>query len=255
MDVIVCLKAVPDLKQIRIKRETREPVLEGVPLVWGDMDKNALEEAVRLRERHGGKVTALALGGTRLKEAMIEALAMGADEGVLLVDPLFQTYDTAGVAKALAAAALRLPRFDLILVAEGSSDSYSGQVGPRVAEMLGLPQVTYAREVSVEGSVLRAVRSLEGAFEVVECTLPAVVSVTQEINTPRLPALTAILRASRKPQQAWSAADLGLADTPVLVERLRNQAPEQERRNILFEGDEAEDRLVAALLKDGAVSG
>lgn len=255
MDVIVCLKAIPDLKQIRIKRETREAVLEGAPLVWGDMDKNALEEAVRLRERHGGKVTALALGGGKLKEVMVEALAMGADEGVLLMDPLFQVYDTAGVATALAAAVRRLGRFDLILAAEGSTDSYSGQVGPRVAECLGLPQVTYVRELTVDGTTLRAVRSLEDAFEVVECMLPAVVSVTQEINTPRLPPLTAILRASRKPQQTWSAADLGLADVPVLVQRLRSLAPVQARKNVRLEGEDAEESLLAALRKEGVLDG
>ena len=149
MDIIVCMKLVPDLKQVRIKRETREPMLEGVPLVWGDMDKNALEEAIRLREKNGGKVTVLALGAGKLKEAMVEALAMGADEGVILTDPLLAGCDSAAVAQALAAAIRKIGRFDLVLAAEGSTDNYSGQVGPRLAEELDLPQITFVRELAV----------------------------------------------------------------------------------------------------------
>jgi electron transfer flavoprotein beta subunit len=257
MDIIVCMKLVPDLKHVRIKRETREPILEGVPQVWGDMDKNALEEAIRLREKHGGKVTVLTAGWGKLKEAMVEALAMGADEGVIVADPAFPSADTAAIARVLALAATKLAPFDLILAAEGSTDGYSGQVGPRMAELLGLPQVTYAREVSMEGRRLRAVRSMEESFEVVECPLPALVTVTQEINTPRLPALTAILRASRKPQRTFSAADIGLemGELSPLVARLSNLAPVQERKNILLEGAEAVDTLVSALEREGVFGG
>ena len=253
MDFIVCMKLVPDLKHIRIKRETREPILDGLPQVWGDMDKNALEEAIRLREKHGGKVTVLAAGWGKLKEAVVEALAMGADEGVIVADPAFQTADTAAIARVLASAARKMAPFDLILAAEGSTDGYSGQVGPRMAELLGLPQVTYVREIAVEGGRLRAVRSLEESFEVVDCPLPALVTVTQEINTPRLPPLTAILRAARKPQKTFSTADLGIADTSPVVARLSNLAPVQERKNILFQGPEAVATLAAALEREGVL--
>jgi len=252
MDIVVCMKLVPDLKQVRIKAGTREPVLDGVPQVWGDMDKNALEAALQLRERHGGKVTVVTVGLGKLKEAMVEALAVGADEGVMVTDPAFHELDSAGAARALAAAISRIGRWDLVLAAEGSTDNYSGQVGPRVAELLGLPQVTFVRELKVEGSRLQAVRSMEDAFEVVQCSLPALVTVTQEINTPRLPPLTAILRASRKPQQTWSAAELGLAASPV-VQRLRNLAPEQQRKNVIFEGEDAVAKLVAALTREGVL--
>ena len=255
MDIIVCMKLVPDLKHIRIKRETREPILEGLPQVWGDMDKNALEEAIRLREKHGGKVTVLAAGWGKLKEVMVEALAMGADEGVIVADPALQTADTAAIARVLAAAVGRVAHFDLILAAEGSTDGYSGQVGPRLAELLGLPQITYVRELSVDGGRLRAVRSLEESFEVVDCPLPALVTVTQEINTPRMPPLTAILRASRKPQQTFCAADLGMGGVARVVARLSNLAPVQERRNILLEGPDAVETMVAALEREGVVGG
>lgn len=254
MDIIVCMKLVPDLKHIRIKRETREPILEGLPQVWGDMDKNALEEAIRLREKHGGKVSVLTAGWGKLKEAVVEVLAMGADEGMIVADPALQSADTAAIARVLAAAVGKFARFDMVIVAEGSTDGYSGQVGPRLAELLGLPQVTYVREMSVDDGRLRAVRSLEESFEVVECPLPALVTVTQEINTPRLPPLTAILRAARKPQQTFSAADLGLTDISSVVARLSNLAPVQDRKNILFEGPEAVKTLVAALEREGVLA-
>jgi electron transfer flavoprotein beta subunit len=253
MDIIVCMKLVPDLKQIRIRRDTREPLLDGVPQTWGEVDKNALEEGIRLRDKHGGRVVALALGSGRLREAMVEALAMGADEGVLISDACFWSKDTAATARALATAVTKIGACDLVLTADGSTDNYSGQVAPRLAELLGMPQITYAREILVESGFLRAVRSLEDTFETVECPLPLVVSVTQEINTPRLPALTAILRAARKPVRAWSAADLGLDAIPAVVTRLSNLAPPQERKNILLEGQDAAEKLIAALTREGVL--
>ena len=255
MDIIVCLKQVPDLQQIRIKRETREPVLEGAPFVFGAFEKNALEGAVRLKEKHGGKIIALALGNAKLKETIIEALAMGADEAVLLNDAAFAGGGSAGTANALAAAIRKIGKYDLVLMVEGSADNYSGQVIGRVAELLDLPQITFVRELSVEGNRLRATRDLEDALEVVEADLPVVVSVTSELNTPRLPPLPAILKASKKPIVTWSPADLGIAPSASVVSTLSNLAPVQERKQVLFEGDVANavDELVKALGKEGVV--
>ncbi len=260
MDIIVCLKQVPDLQQIRIKRETREPVLEGAPFVFGQFEKNALEEAVRLKEKHGGKIIALALGNAKLKDTIIEALAMGADEAVLLTDPAFAGGGSAGTAHALAAAIHKIGKFDLILMGEGSADNYSGQVIGRLAELLDLPQITYVRELTVEGNRVRATRDLEDALEVVEAELPVVVSATSELNTPRLPPLPAILKASKKPITTWSLSDLGLDASKVganaaLVKTLSNLAPEQERKQVLFEGDadKAVDDLIKALQKESAL--
>ncbi len=259
MDIIVCLKQVPDLQQIRIKRETREPILEGAPFVFGQFEKNALEEAVRLKEKHGGKIIALALGNAKLKDTIIEALAMGADEAVLLTDPAFAG-GSASTAQILAAAIRKIGKFDLILMGEGSADNYSGQVIGRLAELLDVPQITYVRELTGENNRVRATRDLEDALEVVEADLPAVVSVTSELNTPRLPSLPAILKASKKPMTNFSLADLGLDASKTgahaaLTKTLSNLAPEQERKQVLFEGDvdKAVDELVKALQKEGAL--
>lgn len=260
MDIIVCMKQVPDLQQIRIKRETREPVLEGAPFVFGQFEKNALEEAVRLKEKHGGKIIALALGNAKLKDTIIEALAMGADEAVLLTDAAFAGGGSAGTAQALAAAIRKIGKFDLILMGEGSADNYSGQVTGRVAELLNLPQITFVRDLSVEGNHVRATRDLEDALEIVQAELPVVVSATSELNTPHLPPLPAILKASKKPMTTWSHSDLGLDASQVganaaLVKTLSNLAPEQERKQVLFEGDtdKAVDGLIKALQKEGAL--
>jgi len=260
VDIIVCIKQVPDLDQIRIKRETREPVLEGVPFVFGAFEKNALEEAVLLKDMHGGKVTALALGNAKLKDTIIEALAMGADEAVILTDAAFAGSGSAGTARALAAAIYKIGQFDLILMGEGSADNYSGQVISRLAELLDLPQITFVRELQVEGKRVRATRDLEEALEVVEAELPVVVSVTSELNTPRLPPLTAILKASRKPLKTWSPAELGIAKDQVgasaaQTKMLSNFAPAHERKRVLFDGDaeKAVDELVKVLQKDGAL--
>lgn len=259
MNIVVCLKQIPDLQQIRIKE--RKPLLEGAPLIFGDMDKSALEEAVRIKEKtEGTKVTALALGGAKLKDGIKQALAIGADEAVLLIDPAFSGSDTFGTARALAKAIQKIGEYDLILGGEGSTDNYSGQVGPRLAEMLDLPQITYVRELEVGDSKLKAVRNMEESFEVVEAELPALVTVAAEINQPRLASLRDILKAARKPVQEWMAADLGLSEDEVgakgaVMEVVSNLAPEQERKQVIFDGDldEVTQNLVNALTKEGVL--
>jgi len=263
MHIVVCMKQIPDLEKIRIKADTREPVLEGLPVLFGDWDKCAVEEAVRIKEKQADvKVTAVAVGSAKLKDTIKEALAIGADEAVILTDGAFAGSDEAGTARTLAAVIAKLGEVDLVLMGEGSTDDHSGQVPSRVAELLGLPQVTYVRELEVlEGGRLRAVRDLEEALEVVEAGLPAVVSVTGEINTPRLPALTAILKAARKPTTTWGPADIGLAPEEVgaaasAVAVLANLAPAQQRKEVVLEGtaDEVVDELLKALEREGVLA-
>jgi electron transfer flavoprotein beta subunit len=255
------MKQVVDLQQIRIKGQTREPVLEGLPLLFGDFDKNALEEAVRIKERGEALVTALAVGSAKLQETIKEALAIGADEAVILTDSAFEGSDAMGSARVLAAAIEKAGPFDLVLTGEGSADEYSGQVPSRLAELLGLPQIAYVRELEVLDGRIRAVRDLEDSFEVVEAPLPVLVSVTGEINEPRLPPLTAILRAARKPLHQWSPDEIGLNETVVgrtatAHKVLSNLAPEQERKGVIHQGpvDEVVAKLVDDLIREGVLS-
>lgn len=255
MDIVVCVKQIVDLRQLRIKRETREPILEGLPLVISDIDKNALEAAVRLKEAHGGKVIALSLSSSpKLKETIKEALAMGADEAVLLVDPAFDRTDPPFTARALAKAIRKIGKFDLLLLGEGSADNYTGQVGPRLAEMLNLPQATFAVGVETTDGGLRVTRNLDEVVEVVEVPLPALVTVLTEVNQPRIPALTQILRAGKKPIAEWRATDLGLLAPAPFTEVVSNLAPVQERKGEIFEGDGAVEKFAAALAREGLLS-
>lgn len=256
MDIIVCIKQIVDLKQLRIQRETREPILEGLPWVISDVDKNALEAAVRLKEAVGGTVTVLSLGSTpKLKETIKEALAMGADSAALIIDPALAGNGPAATAEVLAKAIQKIDRYDLLLLGEASADNYSGQVGPRLAELLGLPQVTFAVGIEPVDGQLRVKRSLEDCLEIVEVPLPALVTVLTEINEPRIPALTQILRAGRKPIAEWKAADLGLSGAPAALTRVvSNAAPKSTRKGQLYDGEDAVDRLVDALVREGVVS-
>jgi electron transfer flavoprotein beta subunit len=263
MHIIVCMKQIIDLDKIRIKPDTHEPVLEGLPVKFGDFDKNALEEAVRIKEKTPDtKITAIAIGAPKLKDTIKEALAIGADEAVILTDPAFDGSDEAGTARTLSQVVKKLGEFDLILLGEGSTDDHSGQMPSRLAEVLGLPQATYVRELQMlEGKRIRATRDLEDALEVVEVNLPAIVSVTGEMNTPRLPPLTAILKAGRKPVKTWGPGDIGVEAGQVgkgasAIKVLSNLAPTQQRKEVIFEGaaDDAIAELLKALEREGVLS-
>jgi electron transfer flavoprotein beta subunit len=254
MNIIVCMKQTYDLQQVRIRRETRQPVLENVPLTLGNIEKNALEEAVRIKEKAGGKVTVLAVGPETLEDTIKEALAMGADEAVLVTAPKLEAIESALSAALLAKAIGQAGPFDLILLGEGSTDNYSGQVGPRLAELLSLPQVTFAKSLQIAGRTLSAVRSLEDCLEEVEVDLPALVTVVSEINEPRIPAVTQILKAGRKPKKVLKPEALGIqiGEFGLQVETVSNLAPVQNRKGILFKGGTKDiPALVKALEEEG----
>jgi electron transfer flavoprotein beta subunit len=253
------MKQIPDLQQIRIK--DREPILDNVPLVWGDLDKNAIEEASKIKEAvEDVNVTVVALGSDKLEQGILEPLAMGGDEAVLLTDPAFAGSDSMGTAKVLAKAIEKTGSYDLVIVGEGSTDNYSGIVASALAELLNLPMISYVRELEVLDGKVKAVRNMEESFEVMEADLPALVTVAQEINEPRLPKFMAIRKAGAKPRHQWGPDDLGLSADEVgrnalSVETLSNLAPEQDRKNVMLEGDLAEqiDSLVDALTKEGVL--
>ena len=256
MDIVVCVKTNPDLQMVRIK--DREAVTEAVPYKIGDLEKNALQAAVDLRAAAGGKVVALCLaeGNRKAAEDIKVALAMGADEAVVVDDPALAGADQAAVAAALAAAVQKLGACDLLLFGEGSTDNYTGQVGARVAELLGLPQIGYARKVeAAEGGAVRCERSMDDMLETLEAPLPAAVTVVSEINEPTIPGLMQIMKAKSKPLQVWSLADLGIEAPAPVREVVSNLAEEQDRKHILFEGTAAEqaDAFVDALIREGVL--
>ena len=229
MRIAVAMKPVPDLLQIRMK--DRRPVLEDVPVVLGAIDRSALEIAVELKEKTSGHIVVLMAGDGRLEDTVKEALAAGADEALLIRDARLNGADGSLSARALAAGVRKIGPFDLLLFGEGSTDNYSGQVMSRVSEILGIPQAGYVRDIVVEGETLVVTRSLEDEEEILEIRPPAAVSVLSEIREPRIPSVTAILKARKKPATVLSLDELGLgAAAGAGVETVSTLAPVTGRR-------------------------
>ncbi len=258
MDIAVCVKTNPDLQLVRVK--DRVPVLEAVPYKVGDLEKNALEAALQLRDAAGGgRIVAVtvAQGDRKVRETIKEALAIGADEAVIVSDPALDDTDQAGAALALARALEKSGPFDLVLFGEGSTDGYSGQVPSRVAELLDLPEIGYARSLEAGGAGLRAERSMGESLETLETPLPVAVTVVSEINEPRIPSLMSIMKAGKKPVAELTLADLALDAAAVAPRRAvkSNLAEEQSRKRVLFDGEPAAqaEALVNALVAEGVL--
>ena len=240
MEILVCIKPVPDPDKygdLRIDPETKRLVREGVPAVINPADKNALEEALRLREQFGGSVTVLSMAPAFSRDRMVESLAMGADRAFLLSDPLFGGADTYVTSRVLAEAVRKIaasseaaeaagaPGFDLILAGNESADGGTSHVPAQLAEWLELPHICGARSLEVApvcgeaagdasgaeaDAVLRAACKSEEGNLIFECPLPAVVAVGREANKPRLVNAMGIIKARKKPLTIWSNEDLGL---------------------------------------------
>ncbi len=257
--VIVCLKQAIDVSQLKADPSTRRLVTAGVPRKISDFDKNALEEAVRLKEKLGGEVLTVTVSAEDAKTSIREALAMGADRGYVVTEEALQNSDTLVTSLVLAEAIKKIGQFDLILCGEASIDGFSAQVGPRLAEILNFPVITYARQISLEGTTLTVERFLEDRYETVRATTPAVVTVTKEINEPRIPSLMAIMKASKKEIVFWKLVDINISPEHVgeagsgvrIIEVL---APKVERKKIVIKGEtpaEIADQLVKALIQEG----
>jgi electron transfer flavoprotein beta subunit len=258
--IIVLVKQVYQTADLKVDRNTKTLITQGAPRVISEVDKNAIEEAVRIKEKHGGKIMAISLGPPEAKEALREALAMGADEAYLLTDQLFEGSDAHATANVLAAALTKILEYDLVLCGAYSEDLYAFQVGPRLAEICNLPQVTYAAKLTLEGDKLTAERDLDNERQVVETKLPCLVTVVREINEPRLPTLMAIMAASKKPMNTWNAAALSLGPDELgfngsLIEILRSTVTAGERRRITLQGEPKEiaPKVVKALVEEGVL--
>lgn len=234
MDIIVCLKQIFDLGQIKVDTATKHPITEGVARKISDFDKNALEEALRIKEKHGGTVFAL-IGGA--KEAAKEALAMGADEAVVYSADT----DSLGTATLLAGIIHKM-KYDLILCGEASVDEFSFQIGPRLAQALGIPVLTYARKIELKDNEVVVERVIENRYEVAKARLPALVTVTKEINEPGIPTLLQILGASRK-----KITEVSPAKPEAGVETLSITAIEMNRKEIILKDVEELARIILSV--------
>ena len=253
MNIIVCAKQVVDVSEMKIDPATKKPILHGVPQKISDIDKNAMEEAIKIKEKHGGKITVVTVGSADAKERIKELLAMGADEGVLVVPP--EKYDYYVTSSLLAEAVKKIGKYDIILCGEASIDLFSGQVGPRLAGLLDIPQITYAQSVTAEKDKVVAERNMSDKMVTTESTYPVLVTVTKEINTPRLPSLMQILASSSKPINEWSAGSLVSGKLNPMIETVELKGVPMERKNIVYKDDidESVKKLVDSLAKDGVL--
>lgn len=239
MNLIVCIKRVPDLADVDIEIDGSGTHIRTADLTFGmnEWDRFAVEEAIRLKEEHGGSVTVLTVGDEASEDVLRRALAMGADEAVRLSDPAFEGADAWMTARILHAAVRARP-FDLVLAGSVSSDSGSGVVGGMLAEMLGVPQVALATAVTVTGGTARVRHEVEGGMErVVDVDLPALVTVQTGINEPRYVSIRGIRKVADVVIPVQGAADLGLSPEPRRVTVIGMMRPPAGRRAELLEGD------------------
>jgi electron transfer flavoprotein beta subunit len=211
VNVLVCIKQVPDTEQpIRTKPDGSGIEEAGINWILNYYDEHAVEEALRIREKHGGVVTVVCVGPPRATEAVRTALAMGADEGILIADPALEAADHLGTARVLAQVARTLP-WDVILCGRLATDDNAAVVGPALAEYLGVPQATAVTKLEIRDGTARVEREVEGGLEVLEVELPALFTVERTINEPRYPTLPGIMRAKRKEIRTLTLAHLGVA--------------------------------------------
>jgi len=253
LKIIACFKWVIDEADIKVDKGSRRLILERAGYKISAYDRNAIEEAARLQERHGGSVAAVTVAPASAKQCLKDALSRGPDRAYFVNDPSFVDLEPSQTASLLAAAIESRIAFDLIICGEGSSDLYAQQVGPALAEKLGIPCATYANRLTYVESESRVIadRKLDDGIETVSMPLPALVTVLPDTNTPRIPTLKQVLGAAKKPVQNITLPDLGQTYAPSL-QTLATLATTMDRRRLKFGPDpEGIRSIVGSLLKEG----
>ncbi|EIW00525.1 electron transfer flavoprotein subunit beta/FixA family protein [Thermoanaerobacter siderophilus] len=256
MNILVFIKQVPDTNEVKIDPVTKTLIREGVPSIINPDDKNALEEAIRIKEEYGAKVIVITMGPPQAETALREALAMGADEAYLLTDRVFAGADTYATAKTLSKMAKKFD-YDIIFCGRQAIDGDTAQVGPQLAEQLNIPQVTYVKEVEIEGDTLIVKRALEDGYEVIKVKMPVLLTAIKELNAPGYPSIKGIFEAYREKEvKIVTAADLGvdpqevgLKGSPTKV--ISTTTPETQRAGEIFTGNvkECVQNLVQRLVE------
>jgi electron transfer flavoprotein beta subunit len=259
MNIIVCVKQVNDPEappsSFKIDGMTNKVMPPpGMPPVISTFDEYAVEAAIRLKEKVGGKITALSLGMNLLRDVVKKPLSMGADDLILLEDPAYVDGDSWSTAYALAMAIRKIGQFDLILCGRQAADWDAGQVGTAIAEILGLPSVTLARKIEAEGSKLKVERVIPDGYELVETSLPAVVTLSNEHAAPRYPNVKGIMTAKRKEPILWKPADIGVEISKIGNPGRRSKLvklfqPVRESKCEIVNGDTPEEAATKLALK------
>ena len=255
MNIVVCVKYVPDAQADRTFVESDKTTDRvGVDGLLSELDEYAIEEALLVTEAREGEVTVVTVGPEQAADALKKALQMGADKAVHVLDDQIHGSDAFGTSLVLAKAIEKLdPKPDLVLTGMSSTDGVMGVVPTLLAERLGLPAVTYASELTVGDGTVTVRRDNDAASQTIEASLPALVSVTDQINTPRYPSFKGIMAAKKKPVDTWSLADLGIDPSEVgldaawtKVESFAARPPREKGQVVIDDGDGGE-KLAAFL--------
>jgi electron transfer flavoprotein beta subunit len=257
MNIIVCIKQVPNTTDVKIDPVTNTLIRDGVESVINPFDAYAIEEGVRLKERFGGKVTVITMGPPQAESALKEAISLGCDEAALVSDRKFAGSDTWATSYTLSCAIRKVGEFDIILCGKQASDGDTAQVGPGISTHLDIPQVTYVKKIEeIKDGRATVERMTEEGYDIVETPLPCLLTVVKEINTPRMPSLKGMMRAKSAQIAKWTAADIeadsrsiGLDGSPTRVVRIFTPPPR--KGGEIIKGDTTQvAQEIVQLLKD-----
>ncbi len=249
MEILVCVKQVPDTSEVKIDPATNTLIRQGVPSIVNPFDKNALEAALQLKDKHGGKVTVISMGPPQAKDALKECLAMGADAAYLISDRAFGGADCLATSYTLAAGIRKLGQFDLILCGKQAIDGDTAQVGPEIAEHLGIAQVTYVSTIEVDNDTVKVERDHEDGVEIIEAKCPVLLTVIKALNfEPRFPTVRSTMKANRAEIPMLTLADvdvdaqkIGLKGSPTQVRRIFT--PPQRTQGLIIKTENVQDAV------------
>jgi electron transfer flavoprotein beta subunit len=253
--IVVCIKQVPDTAEVRINPETNTLIRDGVPSIINPYDMHAIEAGLQIREKIGGSVTAITMGPPQAEASLREAISMGVDAAALISDKAFAGSDTWATAYTLSKA-IELLGADIIICGKQAIDGDTAQVGPEIAEFLGIPHVAYVRKVDdVKDGAIVVQRLMDDGFDVIESSLPVLLTVVRELNVPRLPSLKGKMAAKKAEIRKLTAADigaveesLGLKGSPTQVRNIFAPETKKDRKMLTGSADENIEILVKELV-------
>lgn len=257
MNIIVCIKQVPETTDIKIDPQTNTLIREGTSAIINPYDMYAIEEAVRIKEKMGARVTVLTMGPPQAEAALREAISLGCDEGILISDKAFAGSDTWATSYTLAKGISKMGKFNLIICGKQAMDGDTAQVGPGIAVQLDIPQVTYVKKIEKIGEKTIIVeRMTEEGYEIIEAPIPCVFTVVKEINEPRLPSLKGKMRAKKAELTKWTSKDIqadperiGLSGSPTQVIKIFSPPPRKGGQILEGATEEVVNKLIG-FLKD-----
>jgi len=257
VNIIVCIKQVPDVTEVNWDPETGSLIRKGIPSIINPNDKNAIEAALQLREINGGEITVITMGPSQVEEALREALGMGVDRGIQLTAKEFAGSDTWATAYTLGLAVKKIGRYDLIICGKEAIDGMTAQVGPQLAEYLGIPQLAYAMHIEVVADKIRVKQKLGDLDRLLEAPMPALITVEREAYQPRVAPMDTILEAYGKEIPVWKLDDLngerenfGLKGSPTKLRKVYTPKLVKGKVEILEGGPEDIARKFIGKLKE-----